>query len=420
MIWDFENLLSRRLLLWASVNILAGVGMAFFGEGVWSVFGLVIIVWGAVNGIIALLGLRKAGRRLFQPSTREVEEKEAARIQKILWINNALDVLYVAGGTAILYFLGQDMLFWRGIGLGIIFQGVFLFIFDLWHARRAPEPYQLPHLPLFTHPDHQPFLFEGEKPAALLIHGFPGSALEMRHLGKTLNETGWTVRGMLLPGFGSELPGLIQNNNDSWVESVRKDLADLQTAGHSPILLVGYSFGAALAMQVAVACPVDGLALISPMTWKEPRWAKPLLDFVRAMLPLSVRPLQHIPLDSPLLEEELFQYQPEFDEDDPDQVEEMRRLEIPLMILDQLREVGREGLAAAPKINAPTLVIQGEQDKVIQPKWTEDMTKKIPGLVSYVALEGPHGLTMPHCPSFEEVLSLLASFAKDIKGSFDK
>ena len=115
---------------------------------------------------------------------------------------------------------------------------------------------------------------------------------------------------------------------------------------------------------------------------------KPLLDFVRAMLPLSVRPLQHIPLDSPLLEEELFQYQPEFDEDDPDQVEEMRRLEIPLMILDQLREVGREGLSAAPQINVPTLVIQGKQDKVIQPKWTEDMTKKFPAWSAMSPLKG--------------------------------
>ena len=417
MIWDFENLLSRRLMLWAGANILVGAGMALFGEGIWPVFGLTAIVWGTVNGLIALFGLRKAVQHLFQPSTDEVEVKEAAQIRKILWINNALDVLYVAGGAAFLYFLGQNNLFWRGVGWGTILQGAFLFGFDLWHARRAPEPYQLPHLPLFTHPDHQPFLFEGEKPAALLIHGFPGSALEMRHLGKALNEAGWTVRGGLLPGFGSELPGLIQNNNDSWVESVRQELVDLRAAGHGPILLVGYSFGGALAMQVAATNPVDGLALISPMIWKEPPSMKPLLDFVRAMLPLSVRPLQHIPLDSPLLEEELFQYQPEFDEDDPDQVEEMRRLEIPLMILDQLREVGREGLSAAPQIKVPTLVIQGKQDKVIQPKWTEDMTKKIPGLVSYVALEGPHGLTMPHCPSFEEVLSKVVEFGVQIRNS---
>jgi esterase/lipase len=420
MIWDFENLLSRRLMAWAGLNILVGAGLALFGEGIWPVFGLTAIVWGAVNGLIALFGLRKAGQHLFQPSTDEDEVVEAARIRKILWINNALDVLYVAGGTALLYFLGQNSLFWRGAGWGTVLQGAFLFGFDLWHARRVPEPYQLPHLPLFTHPDHQPFWFEGEKPAALLVHGFPGSALEMRHLGKALNEAGWMVRGVLLPGFGSELPGLIRNNNDSWVQAVGKELERLRSAGHTPILLVGYSFGGAVSMQVAAGGSVDGLVLISPMTWKEPAWTKPLLDFVRAMLPLSITPLKHIPLDNPLLEEELFQYQPEFDKDDPDQVSEMRRLEIPLMILDQLREVGREGLAAAPLIYVPTLVIQGEQDKVIPPKWTKDMAKQLPNLVSYVIVEGSHSLTMPRCPSIDKVLSLLVSFAGDIKGLVDR
>ncbi len=415
MIWDFENLLSRRLMLWAILNIMGGAGLALFGEGLWPVFGLVSIVWGTVNGLIALFGLRKAGQHLFQPSTNEVEVAEAARIRKILWINNALDVVYVAGGAAILYFLGQGSLFWRGVGWGTILQGAFLFGFDLWHARRVPEPYQLPHLPLFTHPDHQPFLFEGGQPAALLVHGFPGSALEMRLLGKDLNEAGWTVRGVCLPGFGSELTGLIQNNNDSWVKAVRKELEELRTAGHTPLLLAGYSFGGALAMQVAATTPVDGLALISPMTWKEPHWAAPLLDVIRALLPLSFHPLHHIPMDSPLLEEELFQYQPEFNKDDPDQVEEMRHLEIPLMILDQLREVGREGLAAAERVNVPTLVIQGRQDKVIQPRWTEEMAKQIPGLVDYVTVDGSHSLTMPRCPSFGKVLSAVVEFGEQIR-----
>ncbi|HCU57966.1 MAG TPA: hypothetical protein DF984_07085 [Anaerolineaceae bacterium] len=160
---------------------------------------------------------------------------------------------------------------------------------------------------------------------------------------------------------------------------------------------------------------MDGLVLISPMTWKEPRWATPLLDVVRALLPLSFHPLQHIPMDSPLLEEELFQYQPEFDKEDPDQVEEMRHLEIPLMILDQLREVGREGLAAAPQVNVPTLVIQGRQDKVIQPRWTEEMTKQIPGLVDYVTVDGSHSLTMPRCPSFDNVSSAVVEFGEQIR-----
>lgn len=85
------------------------------------------------------------------------------------------------------------------------------------------------------------------------------------------------------------------------------------------------------------------------------------------------------------------------------------------MILDQLREVGREGLAAAPQVNVPTLVIQGRQDKVIQPRWTEEMTKQIPGLVDYVTVDGSHSLTMPRCPSFDNVLSAVVEFGEQIR-----
>lgn len=415
MIWDFENLLSRRLMMWAGVNILVGAGIALFAERMWPSFGLMAMVWGAVNGVIALVGLNKVGQHLFQPSLSEAEVKEAARIRKILWFNAALDVVYVAGGTAVLYFLGGDSQYWRGSGWGIILQGAFLFLFDVWHARRVPEPYQLPILPLFSHPNHQPFTFTGEKPAALLVHGFPGSPLEMRHVGRALNEAGWTVRGLCLPGFGPDLPGLIQNDNASWGAAVRAELEALRLSGHGPLLLVGYSFGGALAMQVAASLPVDGLALISPMTWKEPRWATTLLNFLRALLPLAVRPFAFVPMEHPLMEEELFQYQPEFDKNDPDQVEEMSHLQIPLMILDQLREVGRAGLSAAPQVSIPTLVIQGRQDKVIPPGWTESLTRQIPGLTKSLKVDGSHSLTMPRSPSLDNVLSAVVQFGEQIK-----
>ena len=71
-------------------------------------------------------------------------------MRKLLWINNALDVVYVAGGTALIILYGNGSVFWRGTGWGIVVQGAFLFAFDLYHALRVPDPLQLPALPLFT------------------------------------------------------------------------------------------------------------------------------------------------------------------------------------------------------------------------------------------------------------------------------
>ncbi|MDV7390199.1 hypothetical protein RZS08_02545, partial [Arthrospira platensis SPKY1] len=54
---------------------------------------------------------------------------------------------------------------------------------------------------IFAGPEHVTYTLRGGQPAALLLHGFPGTAAETRSLGQALNDAGWTVQGLLLPGF---------------------------------------------------------------------------------------------------------------------------------------------------------------------------------------------------------------------------
>ncbi len=415
MIWDFENLLSRRLGLWAILNILAGAGMFVFGNPFWRALGLQALAWGIIDALIAWFGQKRAGQHLGRPSTIHEEVAEAVKIRRLLWINNALDVLYIAGGVAAVWFLGKDSLFWRGTGWGIALQGAFLYIFDLWHATRVPEPLQLPNAPLFTHPNHQPFLFEGGQPAALLIHGFPGTALEMRHIGQKLNDSGWTVRGVRLPGFGQDLAQVIQYRNEDWLHFLQKECQRLSEEGLAPLVVVGFSFGGGLALQLAESEKPDGLILIAPLTWREAPMVRIIADYIRAILPLSIRPLTKIDLNRPLLKEEFWQYLPEIDLDDPAHASELRHLEIPLYILDQMRQVGRQADAAAAKVTTPTLLIQGTQDRVVRPERTQHLKETLKGPVQYEKVKGPHSLTMPHNPAFETVLEKIKTFAEDIR-----
>lgn len=414
MIWDFENLISRRLFLWAGVSILSGMLMILFGGNFWQFFGIQAVAWGTIDAIIARVGLRRVEKRLGRPSTIQDEEKEAEKIRKLLWINSALDMVYIAAGAAMLYFGGSESALWHGSGWGVIAQGAFLYLFDVWHAIRVPVPLQLPNLPIFTHPDHDPFFMEGGKPGAVLVHGFPGTAFEMRHLGRVLHEDGWTVSGVRLPGFGPELANIIEYNNSDWVNHVLQTCQGLKTQGHTPILLVGFSFGGALAMQVAAREPIDGLVLLAPATWNEPPIIKVAADFLRAVMPISIQPMRHIPVDSPMLEQQFLQYLPEIDLEKPEQAEEIKHLKFPLYLLDQVREVGREGLAAAPKIAVPTLLIQGTGDKVVQPARTAKLQNKLDAPVTFKTVEGPHGLTMPQHPAFSQVAASTRAFARRI------
>lgn len=388
--------------------------MILFGENFWQFFGIQAFIWGTIDAIIAWVGLRRVGKRLGKPSKIQEEEKEAEKIRKLLWINSALDMVYIAAGAAMLYFGGSESAFWRGSGWGVIVQGAFLYIFDLWHAIRVPVPLQLPNLPIFTHPDHDPFMLEGGKPGAVLVHGFPGTAFEMRHLGRALHEDDWTVSGVRLPGFGPELANIIEYDNSDWVNHVLEECQLLKKQGYAPILLVGFSFGGALAMQVAAREAIDGLVLLAPATWYEPPVIKVTADFLRALMPLSIQPLRHIPIDNPMLDKQFLQYLPEIDLENPQHTEEIKHLQFPLYLLDQVRDVGREGLSAAPEIHAPTLLIQGAEDKVVQPSRTAKLQHKLAGPVTFKKVEGPHGLTMPQHPAYSQVEAYTRAFANQI------
>src|SRR5687768_903431 len=102
---------------------------------------------------------------------------------------------------------------------------------------------------MFQGEEHRPFLLNGDRGAALLVHGFPGTPAEMRPLATVLNNAGWTTKGILLPGFGAEIETLGGRDPADWVESVRLAASDLQR-NHHPVLLIGNSMGAALCLRV--------------------------------------------------------------------------------------------------------------------------------------------------------------------------
>ena len=139
MIWDFEKSLMRRLLLWAILSMVTGVVLILFVNPFWQGFGIQSFAWGAVDGIIVWFGWRRVKHNLGVEASDQRDAREARRIRKILWINTALDILYISGGGVIFFTLGSTSAFWRGTGWGIILQAAYLFVFDVWHAWHVPE-----------------------------------------------------------------------------------------------------------------------------------------------------------------------------------------------------------------------------------------------------------------------------------------
>lgn len=134
-IWNLQKLILARLLSWSRFSVIAGLGLLHL-DSFWQGIGLQAIGWGVIDALIAVIARRSIKAKMVRPEATayETQQREARNLQRLLWLNTGLDVLYVLGGLWLAYRRGVANPKWRGHGWGIILQGGFLFLFDLYHA----------------------------------------------------------------------------------------------------------------------------------------------------------------------------------------------------------------------------------------------------------------------------------------------
>ncbi len=125
---------------------------------------------------------------------------------------------------------------------------------------------------------------------ALLLHGLTDSPYSLRRTGEILCESGFYVLGLRLPGHGTVPASLAEVTRRDWLAAVRIGAkhATAQAGPDAPFWIVGYSNGAALALDHALAALADPslgrptrLVLLSPAVGVSPfaaigRWHRPL------------------------------------------------------------------------------------------------------------------------------------------------
>ena len=106
----------------------------------------------------------------------------------------------------------------------------------------------------------------------LLLHGMSDSPYSLRALGETLNQRGYQVLGLRLPGHGTAPSGLKTVSWQDMAAAVRLAMEYLGSrVGEKPIHIIGYSTGAPLGLDFALNALEGGagpapasLVLISP------------------------------------------------------------------------------------------------------------------------------------------------------------
>ncbi len=415
-IWDLQIAISRRLLWWSGLSILTGSGLVLSGNTFWGGFGIQAIIWGVIDTAIALLGRRRARRRSLASYSPDQLLQENRRLRRILWVNTFLDIVYVAGGIVLISL--HKSIFWQGHGWGIALQGGFLFFFDLIHAQIVP-PGDTPKLTqAFQDSEHLPFLWEGGRPAALLIHGFPGTPAEMRPLGEFLNREGWTVQGILLPGFGHQIDTLVNRRYEEWVEAIDKALLKLRHQ-HSPVLLAGYSMGGALSIISAAIRPPDGLILMAPFWWSISPLKTLLLGLLRPFLPRYVKPFKEADFSDPQVQVAVSKFIPHADLDDQGVQDGIRQVAVPVSIFNQLAKLSKRAYREAASVRSPLLVLQGRQDKLVSPDLTRRLLARFPDQnvqekQRYLELDAGHDLMNTEDQAWSVLEKAVLSFAESL------
>lgn len=100
---------------------------------------------------------------------------------------------------------------------------------------------------------------------ALLLHGLSDSPYSLRAVGRLLAERGFHVVGLRLPGHGALPGGLAAATRADWRAAVRLGVAatgERARARGLPFVMVGYSNGAALALDYTLAALEEGRAVV--------------------------------------------------------------------------------------------------------------------------------------------------------------
>jgi carboxylesterase len=444
-IWDLQNKIIQRLLIWSATSAIAGIFLIFSSAPFWHAFGIQAVAWGLVDAAIAVFGWLNIRRIPVEGrKSSQVKIKEAQKLSRILWINAGLDFLYITAGVILVIFPGASDASWSGHGWGIIVQGGFLLFFDVLHALRVPPERPLLPFPAFTDSQHLPYFWAGNgvssggKPAALFVHGFPGTPAEMRPLSQALHDQGWSVQGVLLPGFGPQINSLETKRLEDWLQTIQNAVQSLRSQ-FSPVILVGYSMGAALVIHLVASqseagkinggnlanqfsnnCRgsdgspfVDGLVLLAPFIWEDAWWQHMVLPVLSLFIPAYVQPLKRRDLSNPQTRKVIQDLLPEVDLEIPEIRDALHQVTIPLSIFGEVMRAGQKAYHSLPQIQIPTLIVQGSQDPVVRPDRTRRLLERFPLTLDYEEVPAGHKLIDPQNPAWDQVEKIVLTYIND-------
>ena len=252
------------------------------------------------------------------------------------------------------------------------------------------------------------YLAQGEGKPILLIHGMTGSLHDWDSLVPTLASLGYRAVAPDLPGHGKsvipENPAFYTAENvllalENWLISLKDS---------PPYILIGHSFGGYLSLSLALKHPerVRAMVLIDPLY--SAKQLSPQLSWLKRSSVAGTRALQGVPLS---VMDRFLEFYALYTGHLPQQacrqiaVDFKRASPYNLQILKNLPELTAE----LPRVQAPCLVIWGEQDRMLDPTSFSSLISRLPYASSFPVPRCGH---QPHISQPALINRLVADFVQ--------
>jgi carboxylesterase len=192
-------------------------------------------------------------------------------------------------------------------------------------------------------------------PSCLVLHGLGGGPYELSPLIQALEAEGVRVSAPVLPGHEGHGPVMPASCWRDWAEAAESAFDEMAALG-KPVVVIGFSTGATLALYLTSRRPLASLVLLAPfLTIRYTSWVS-----VRpaTVLGLLVKVISNLPRRPPAVRDlKMRQWASALDC--------FRTFSIPatlsaLELIDAVK-------ALVPRITTPTLIIQGQLDTVVEP-----------------------------------------------------
>ena len=198
----------------------------------------------------------------------------------------------------------------------------------------------------------------------VLVHGFLSTPAEVRDFAEQLSALGYAVIGPRLKGHGTSPWDLRERSWEDWVESVQQAY-DVMQAYCDRICLIGFSTGAAASLMLA-STQLDGLvgvvAVSTPI-----KFVNKNMVFV-PLLHTANRLVSWVPAYEGILP---FRYNSETENP------HINYRSIPVHGLFELQVMLDELKERLQNVRCPALILQGDQDKVVNPESASIVMQKL-------------------------------------------